>query len=305
MDGPADTAAGMSARAGVVVVGMHRSGTTAVTRTINAMGVPTCVESDLAPGWIGNPEGHWESLTLMRTDDALLRDVGAAWWCPPPVEDGLWVSRRIERMRPAARADFDAVHPTAQWVAKDPRVCITLPFWNRTLDRPLVGVLVCRDPLEIAASHASRDGFPQAFGLALWERYLHHALRALLGLPVFVTRYDELLDDPAGWTNRAGAFLASQGLSVVAADPSGIVDPAMKHERRGQQSDAVMSDEQRELASLLEGLASSASLELPILPRETPTTGPMFERLRRRRGVGRRWRWRRYLNRDRNAVVVD
>ena len=121
---------------GVFVVGMHRSGTTAVTRTINLMGVPTCVESDLAPGWIGNPEGHWESLTLMRTDDALLREVGAAWWCPPPVVDGLWTSSRIERMRPVARAEFDAVHPTAEWVAKDPRVCVTLPFWRQALDRP-------------------------------------------------------------------------------------------------------------------------------------------------------------------------
>ena len=290
---------------GVLVVGMHRSGTTAFTRAISLMGVPTCIESDLAPGWVGNPAGHWESLTLMRTDDALLREAGAAWWCPPPVDDGLWTSPRIQRMRDGARADFDAVHPTPQWVAKDPRLSVTLPFWREALDRPLAAVLVTRDPLEIAASHASRDGFPLAFGLALWERYLQHALRALAGLPVLVARYDALLNDPASWMADAAAFLNAHGVTAAAADASGVVDASLKHEARGQQDESVMSDAQRDLAAVVEGLSSSSTFEQPPLPEETPTTGTMFERLRRRRGIGRRWRWRRYLNRDRNALVVD
>ncbi len=175
----------------------------------------------------------------MRTDDALLREVGAAWWCPPAVEDGLSTSERIERMRSSARADFDRVHPTPQWVAKDPRICVTLPFWRVALDRPLIGVLVTRNPLEIASSHASRDGFPLRFGLALWERYLHHALRALVGMPVFVTRYDELLVDPTAWTARAAAFLDAHGVTADAVDPGGAVDPALKHETRGQRDHHV------------------------------------------------------------------
>lgn len=283
---------------GVFVVGMHRSGTTAVTRTVNLMGLPTCVEQDLAPGWVGNPAGHWESLTLMRIDDALLREAGAAWWCPPPVEDGLWSSTPAD----LARAEFDAVHPTSQWVAKDPRICVTLPFWRRALDRPLAAVLVLRSPLEIAASHATRDGLPARFGLALWERYMHHALRGLVGMPVHVTRYDDLLDDPLRWTAEAGAFLRAQGVDAAAADPRGVVDPSLKHESSGVGE--IMSSSQRELAALLDALASSSSFQLPQLPAETAANGPMFERLRRRRGVARGWRWRRYLNLDRNAVVV-
>jgi hypothetical protein len=291
----------MSARAGVVVLGMHRSGTTAVTRTINLMGVPTSAEEDLAPGWVGNPAGHWESLTVMRTNDELLRTVGAAWWCPPPVDERLWSSPRIERLRPAARAGFRASHTTDQWVTKDPRLCVTFPFWRKTLDEPLVVVLVTRHPLEVAASLETRDALPIAFGLGLWERYMHHALRSVVGLPVFVTRYDELLEGPTAWIDKAGAFLGAHSVAVGHADPTGVVDPALKHEAARV---AVMSDEQQELASVVGGLASSSSFELPVLPGETPTTGPMFERLRRRRGVGRRWRWRRYLNRDRNGVVV-
>lgn len=289
---------------GVVVVGMHRSGTTAVTRAINRMGVPTAVEHDLAPGWVGNPEGHWESLTLMHNDDLLLREVDASWFCPPPVREGLWSSPRIERIAPTARAEFDAAHPTPQWVAKDPRICITLPFWRSTLARPLVTVLVLRHPVEIAASHASRDGFPLAFGFALWERYMQHALRALAGLPTLLVRYDELLADPDTWSGTAAAFLAAHGVDVATADAGSVVDPSMRHERADSEVQAAMSQQQRELAAMLDGLVSSPSFESPALPPETPSTGPMFERLRRRRGVARRWRWRRYLNRDRNAVVV-
>jgi hypothetical protein len=285
---------------GVFVVGMHRSGTTAVTRAINSMGVPTCVEEDLAPGWVGNPEGHWESLTLMRYDDLLLREVDAAWFCPPPVRDALWTSVRA----PSARAEFDAVHPTPQWVAKDPRLCVTLPFWRQVLERPLVAVLMLRHPEEIAASHASRDGFPLSFGLALWERYMQHALRALDGLPLLVTRYDELLGDPSAWADGARVFLAQHGLDTKAAG-AGVVDPSMKHESRDPAAASAMSEQQRELATLLDGLDSSPAFATPLLPVETPATGQTFERVRRKRGVARRWRWRRYLNRDRNAVVVD
>jgi len=292
------------ARVGVVVVGMHRSGTTAVTRTINLMGVPTCREDDLASGWVGNPAGHWESLTLMRIDDRLLRELGAAWWCPPPLRDDLWSSRRMDGMRGAARLELEAAHPTPQWVAKDPRICITLPFWRRTLDRPLVAVLVLRHPLEVAASHASRDSFPLPFGLALWERYMHHALRGIAGLPVLVARYDELLADPLAWMEQAAAFLGANGVTATPGDPAGIVDPSLRHEQHERGPEAAMSVEQRALAVVLEGLEASPSLELPALPLETGANDAMFERLRRHRGVARRWRWRRYLNRDRNAVLV-
>jgi hypothetical protein len=289
---------------GVIVVGMHRSGTTAVTRAISRMGVPTAVESDLAPGWVGNPHGHWESLTLMRNDDLLLRAVDSAWFCPPPVRGDLWSSPRIERLAPAARSEFDAVHPTAQWVAKDPRICITLPFWRTTLARPLVAVLMLRHPAEIAASHASRDGFPPRFGFALWERYMHHALRALAGLPVLVVRYHELLAGPSTWGDTAAAFLSAHGVEAAPTDATAVVDPSMKHEERTASLEAAMSDSQRELAVALDGVASTSTFDPPTLPAETSATGPMFERLRRRRGVARRWRWRRYLNRDRNAVIV-
>lgn len=292
----------MSARTGVVVVGMHRSGTTAVTRTIGLMGVPIAAADDLAPGWIGNEAGHWESLTVMRIDDALLRELDAAWWCPPPVEPGQWASPRVDALRPAAHDAFYVAHTTEQWVVKDPRLCITFPFWRRTLDEPLVVVLVTRHPLEVAASHATRDALPLRFGLALWERYMQHALRAVEGLPVLVARYDELLDHPGPWTEQAGSFLRAHGVDVSSADTSA-VDPSLRHESHDGQ-DSAMSPEQRELAAFVDALASTASFDASGLPRETPATAPMFEGLRRRRGVARRWRWRRYLNRDRNAVVV-
>ena len=79
----------------------------------------------------------------------------------------------------------------------------------------------------------------------------------------------------------------------------------MKHEEGGVEARSALSAAQRELAGTLDRLASTPSFEVPALPAETASTAPMFERLRRRRGVARRWRWRRYLNRDRNAVVVE
>src|ERR1700693_2046654 len=82
---------------GVYVLGMHRSGTSATTRVLNLMGLPVCQGGDLVQQVKGNPKGHWESATLVRFNDAILRSWGAAWWCPPPLG-----SRRLDNPFPAA-----------------------------------------------------------------------------------------------------------------------------------------------------------------------------------------------------------
>ena len=160
---------------GVVVVGMHRSGTSATTRVLNLLGLPTAERSDLWLELPGNPTGYWESSSLTRFNERLLNRFGATWWAPPDVGTA---ARLADADAPRAEGEhlFHRLHPSTSWVWKDPRVCVTLPFWRAVLRVPLVGVLSVRHPLEIAASLWERDGIGTGWALTLWERYTRHAL---------------------------------------------------------------------------------------------------------------------------------
>ncbi|MDR3648123.1 MAG: hypothetical protein P4L20_03445 [Acidimicrobiales bacterium] len=64
---------------GVLVLGMHRSGTSAATRLVNALGPALCAPDDMVRGpW--NPSGHCESRSLMQRNDILLRQMGRTGW---------------------------------------------------------------------------------------------------------------------------------------------------------------------------------------------------------------------------------
>jgi hypothetical protein len=267
-------------RLGVLVLGMGRSGTSAVTRIVNLLGVPLSLDRDMLPADDTNRSGFWESMTLITVNDALLRLVGGTWSCPPPPTADLWSAATVRAHLREARDIFDQVHRTTQWVCKDPRTCLTLPFWLEAFrPMPMVVVLVLRSPLEIVRSFQQRDSMPPAYSLALWERYFHHLLPALTGLPVFVARYEEVLEDPTGWMTRIRSFLDTHGVRTTKPDASAVadfVDPGLRHsahDRRDFESNRVRSREQLELAQILDRLPeTSDAFESPSLPAETRTS---------------------------------
>jgi GT2 family glycosyltransferase len=278
--GEPDLRAPAVARVGVFVLGMHRSGTSAVTRLVNLLGVPICHEEDLIPATTHNPRGHWESDTLVRVNDNLLSELGRAWWCPPRLGT-VWNSDVSE-----AREQFRAVHPSHQWVWKDPRTCITLPFWLSALPERPVAILTVRNPLEIAASLETRNDFPTHASLALWERYMHHVLTAIAGLPTATVRFEDLIIAPVQTAERLQAFLSRHG--IVARLPGtdeivDFIDPQLRHgvsATNPAPAGGKLSGQQAELAALLDSLPGrSPSFVVPELPLESPKTDGFFTRV--------------------------
>jgi hypothetical protein len=213
---------------------MHRSGTSAATRLVNVLGPATCVPGDMVRGpW--NPSGHFESRSLMHLNNALLTQMGRTWWYPPPVDGYDEVAARITTTGAQARRVFQRVHRTVPWVWKDPRTAVLLPFWRRALGPRLVAVVVVRNPLEVAVSLERRHGLPVSFGVALWERYNRMVLTHSAGLPVLVTRYDDLVADAAAWTESARGFLEGLGMRLIPpaaahdAMAQDFVDPGLRH----------------------------------------------------------------------------
>ena len=246
---------------GVFVLGMHRSGTSAVARLVNLLGVPL-VADDLLPADDANPKGYWESASLKVANDELLEDLGWSWLWPPRVppnwdDDALTPARRF------------AGALGGEWVWKDPRNCVTLDLWLRALDVEPAFVLVHRDPRDVAASLARRDGLDERRALALWERYVRLSLSGAAGHPAYVLSYADLLDDPLRISGELREFLARHGFTVSDTNPRAVrefVDPKLRRAR----GDGPISEQQLRLYAILKRLRGPHdALAVPELPDET------------------------------------
>jgi len=69
----------LASPAQIVVLGMHRSGTSAVTRVLNLMGCWAGPEDAFAPADAANPTGYWEHRDVWTLDEAVLRALGSSW----------------------------------------------------------------------------------------------------------------------------------------------------------------------------------------------------------------------------------
>lgn len=185
------------AKQAIVVLGMHRSGTSALTRVLSLLGADL-PKNVLGPG-LGNETGHWESDDLWPIHDDMLTAAGTSWhdwraigadW----IESGPAEATK-QRLLAILSQDFAG---STLFTVKDPRICRFVPLWLDVLARfaaTPVPVLPVRSPLEVAASLRRRNGFPLTKSYLLWLRHVLDAERNTRHLPRAIITYDLLLDD--------------------------------------------------------------------------------------------------------------
>lgn len=201
----------------LVVLGMHRSGTSGVAGLLARMGAHVGPEADLLVG-PDNPKGHYESGRLHMACVRRLEAAGGDWRDPPLAAPAAAVDA-FRREIGALVAEFDAHRP---WLIKEPRLCLLARELLPVLTRP-VFVHVVRDPLAVAASLVARDGMRADEAMALWERYTRDAFAASRGWPRVLVDYDALLADPLATTRRLHADLVALGVEGIALPADAIV----------------------------------------------------------------------------------
>jgi hypothetical protein len=204
---------------GAVVLGMHRSGTSAVSRILNLLGADLGPESDLLTEY-DNPAGHWESKSLVACNDRILASFGRSWDFPPWLAPGWEHSARASLLLPEMTEAFEAVYQSGPWVWKDPRTCLTFPLWRRVLGSEAKVVLVFRDPGAVVASVRRRDGIPSFYALGLWHHYVRCAVDGAAGSPVVCLQFEDLVASPLGAVKALVEDLGALGLELP-GDPDG------------------------------------------------------------------------------------
>lgn len=193
----------------VFVLGMHRSGTSAVTRALPVVGV------DIGSHHLArfdNPRGFFENPDFVHLNEALLDSCGLDWESVqrPTKAD---VSRLLtSNFVSAGRAFLASFTGRARVVGlKDPRLCRLLPFWLPLCAADGIDVtclIVLRAPHLVAASLQKRDHMPLSKAHALWTAYTTDALLCTRTVPRLLLSYDRLLDQTHRELVRLAHFLS-------------------------------------------------------------------------------------------------
>src|SRR5437667_3947115 len=222
-------------RKAVVVLGMHRSGTSALCGALDVLGVN--FGKHLMPANEANPKGYREPLEIVSVHDDLLRALGSHWDDDRalPVD---WLEREVtkktqSRLLAILQRDFGQ---TVLLGLKDPRMSRLMPLWFPLFQKLAIDprfVLVIRHPWEVAQSLAKRDGLDHARSYLLWLQYTLEAETVMRRHKRSFVDYDEMLDDPVAALGRVHSELKLDFRvpSRARASLRKFLEPSLRHHK--------------------------------------------------------------------------
>lgn len=206
-------------RQALLVIGCHRSGTSALTRALSLVGWQ--LPLNLMPGNKANAPGFWEPLDIVRFNESLLERQGRSWVDPKPMPpEGGFDPQDRQKAGMLLRTEYPGPAPL---VLKDPRISRLLPFWREAIARsgmtPAI-IIACRNPAEVCRSLEARDRLSRRHAEEIWLAHNLEAEHHSRGLPRAIVHYEDLVVDPRGTLQRA--------LAGIGADASGITEAAWR-----------------------------------------------------------------------------
>jgi len=194
----------------IVVLGMHRGGTSAIARGLQVMGA-SLGDRLMPPKDGNNPKGFWEDIDLNALNIEMFGALGRDWHHLAPITpgdvDALHKKGYFLRAVVLLRQKLDGV-PVFGF--KDPRVAKLLPFWKLVFSHcqfDVSYVLVLRHPFSVAKSLAKRDGLDAEKSYLLWLGHIIESLKGSAGDKCVLVDYDNVMKSPDHELNRIAKCL--------------------------------------------------------------------------------------------------
>lgn len=219
----------------IIVLGMHRSGTSVLTRGLQSLGV--YLGDNFLDSQPDNPTGYWENKGIVDLNERLLGVLGMHWETISLIDPAAWHKPEVQ-----ALCDDAAAYLKSQflqhtlWGFKDPRTIRLLPFWRAVFQRVGVEegyVVAIRNPLGVANSLLKRQNYSSAKSHGMSLVYLVPYLHEIAGRPAVVTDYDLFVTDPRAQLTRVACVLniplGEKELAAIEDFSSHFLDPNLRH----------------------------------------------------------------------------
>jgi len=226
----------------VIVLGVGRSGTSAITRGLDALGV--ALGDRLRPGaWLKNPTGFYEDTDLLRLNKRLKRILRVRGASVRLLEPEWWWQSEVRRLHDEAVATIvRRFGAQPLWGFKYARTLRFLPFWQDVFAAAGVDaayLMAIRNPLSVARSRARLDpwrGTQEKSDLE-WLVNIVPYFRQVRDRPLVVVDFDLFMSDPAAQLRRIAGRLAlptaPETDAAITAYAGEFLDPALRHSRHG------------------------------------------------------------------------
>ncbi|SEG66236.1 sulfotransferase family protein [Vibrio hangzhouensis] len=250
----------------VIVLGMHRSGTSSVARALSTMGIE--LGDNLLDAKQDNLKGFWEDNTLLEINESILKLNGKNWDSFGPINTPL-PDKELLKATKYLCAQHE-VHDT--WGFKDPRSMRLISFWeavSKRVNSELQYCLVIRNPLSVIDSLKKRNSFNERKSALLWYAYYMDALSSLKGQKLVVIDYDTLMMNPRDEMLRVSSALdKKERLNTDELNEycQGFIDSSLRHSKYTlndlDNSDSV-SEKTKELYKFLLEISRDELIALP------------------------------------------
>lgn len=224
----------------ICLLGMHRSGTSAVARAVNLLGAYLGEQDDLMSPAPENPEGFWERVDIVALDDRILRHHKRSWAANMPLPENWHRSEGVSHLR---RELVELVRKAflghRVWAWKDPRTSVVFDIWKDALSElgvELSCVFVIRNPLDVARSLRKRNGFTEEKSFGIWFNYNISALKASAGLKRVFVSYDRFMCDWEAELERCSSALGlpwPKDISELKKEVGSFIRPELRHSVSG------------------------------------------------------------------------
>ena len=199
----------------LILLGMHRSGTSVATGLLGLCGAWVGDQQELTGAGKENPKGFFERRDIRNICDNLLLSTDADWWKVSDFHASMVPDEALAKLGPEFGHIVFGLKKHGTCVIKEPRLCLLFPILAEFVKFPVI-VHTIRNPVEIAKSLRTRNNFAMSHGLALWESYTRRALAASAAFPRVFISYENLVSDPATETRLLLEKLQAQNVPGLA-----------------------------------------------------------------------------------------
>ena len=216
----------------ILILGMHRSGTSAITRVVNLLGAT--LPKTLLGANEGNARGHWESQKIIEAHDAMLGDLGSDWRDFRILKHVIGTRQKktlIDTMADMIEAEYGSSETI---VIKEPRICRFTSLYLdaiKSVGAKVHVIIPCRNPLEVMTSLQARDNMDEQSALFLWLTHMLEAEHDSRNISRSFVDYGDFLSEPLKETKRLIKdipFTLPHTLKSVETQIVSFVNPGLK-----------------------------------------------------------------------------